>query len=72
MAKRVRYHVIDVATGRGWSVVLLYDSEALGWVVAWDSPKEAMRREIPEDQGRPFAQQVFEAARDEIAQQEVA
>jgi hypothetical protein len=67
MAKRVRFHVIDVATGPEWAVVLMYDSDARCWVVAWDSPAESCRRDVTWDQGRPFAQQLFEATKDEVA-----
>jgi len=65
--KRVRFHVIDVATGPDWAVVLMYDSDERCWVVAWNCPNESCRRDVTEDQGRSFAQQLFMATREEVA-----
>ena len=67
MVKRVRFHVIDAATGPQWAVVLMYDSDARCWVVAWDCPTESCRRDVSEGQGRPFAQELFEATKTEVA-----
>ena len=45
MAKRIRFTVTDVASGSGWAVVMLQDTEAHCWVAAWDGPEEAGRYE---------------------------
>ncbi len=43
--KRVRYHVLDVESGDGWAVVMLFDRVTDRYVVASDYPKGRNRDE---------------------------
>jgi hypothetical protein len=66
MAKTAKYHVVDVATGPAWAVVMLMDTDTNQHVVAWNTPTESARRECKD---RPFARELFNVVKDEIAEE---